>query len=205
MSGEVRVQPKLVGIAARCVMLTPVGESPDAELREALNRPDLLVIATDNVYVALAEICAACRQDVARMKTGSRGEGLILLLAYPDRLSDPAALVHSVERYAPQTAVWMFDPSGSPRLRAAKVEDLAGWDRRAAGAPTVEGKPMPRGFPGRSESVSKLSAAPRPAEVDARREPGKDRQDGGLLSEEELAMLLAVDTPGVHNEHDRPS
>ena len=203
-------------------MLPPPHETPDAELREALNRPDLAVSCTDNLYVALAELCASSRQDVERMKTGSRGEGLILLLAYPERLSDPAALVHTVERYAPQTAVWMFDPASTPRLRAVKVEDLAAWDSRGsslapgsldakaaqstpAAVTTLNAAGSPRNSLGRSEGLRKLSAEPMPVQVDPRREAGKDRQDGGLLSEEELAMLLAVDTPSVHNEHDRPS
>jgi hypothetical protein len=198
-------------------MLTPPGETPDGELREALNRPDLHVTGTDNEYVALAEVCAACRHDVERMKAGSRGAGLILLLAYPQRLSDPAGLVHAAERYAPQTAVWMFDPASVPRLRAVKVEDLASWERATTaaqtrpaptapmGGPALAAAANPRVSPGRGASNKQLSAIPAPDSVDPRREAGKDRQDGGLLSEEELAMLLAVESPGVHNEHDRPS
>jgi hypothetical protein len=162
------------------------------------------------VYVALAELCAAARQDADAMRAGQKSSGLILLLAHPLRLTDPASLVHAAERYAPHASVWMFDPSGTPRLRAAKTEDVESWATAQMPRSVAASKPvLPVIPPGRAAGVraegaeSKLSVQSEPPIASANREFGKSRQDGGLLSSEELAMLLALDAGGGHNEHDR--
>lgn len=205
---------QLVGISARCVLLTPAKTSPDRELLEALNRPDLALISTDNVYLALAELCSAARRDVESLKAGKKGEGLILLLSHPMRLADPAAVVHTAERYAPHASVWLFDPSSTPRLRAVTIEDLTAWTKASEGKAPVasmggaaavgSGLGSPKISPGRG-AAKELSGDRIDRKFAPGRETGKDRQDGGLLSSEELAMLLAVDPPGAHNEHDRSS
>lgn len=198
---------QLVGIAARCVLLAPPGSSPDPELLEALNRPDLALVQTDNIFIALAELCAAARRDVETLRAGGRGDGLILLLSHPGRLNDPASLVHAAERYAPHASVWLFDPAGTPRLRAVRVDDVTAWmqaaEAKAAKAVAAASAiSIPKISPGRDE-LRQLSG-PRPERTSPySREIGKDRQDSEILSTEELAMLLAVDPPGVHNEHDR--
>lgn len=203
---------QLNGISARCVLLCPQRHGPDSELLEALNRPDLALIRTDNVYVALAELCAAARREVRAMNAGERSEGLILLLSHPTKLSDPAALVRTAERYAPHASIWLFDPAGSPRLRAVRVADVEGWaslsearppTNRAVSTPVVS-----RGQSANSagnRAADQLSAESRTRKVALGSQDGKDRQAGGLLSSEELAMLLAIDPLGGDNDDDRPS
>ncbi len=183
---------QLNGIAARCVLLCPPRMTPETELLDALNRPDLALIRTDNVYVALAELCAAARREVKAMKAGERTEGLILLLAYPTKLTDPAALVRTAERYAPHASIWLCDPAGTPRLRAVRVAE-----------PVV-----PRGqsaTPSRNCATEQLSAETSERKVAIGSQDGKDRQAGGLLSSEELSMLLAIDPLGGDNDDDRSS
>jgi hypothetical protein len=203
---------QLTGIAARCVLLHPPRESPESELLDALKRPDLAILSTDNVYVALAELCAAARQDADAMRAGQKSSGLILLLAHPLRLTDPASLVHAAERYAPHASVWMFDPAGTPRLRSAKAEDVESWAVAQLPRHPAPAKPgTPAVPPGRaavrreSRPGSELSVHDQHPIAPAPRDFGKSRQDGGLLSSEELAMLLALDAGGGHNEHDRSS
>jgi hypothetical protein len=210
------VKGQLNGISARCVLLSPPRTVPERELLDALNRPDLAMVRTDNVYVAFAELCAAARREVECMKAGQRGEGLILLLAYPTRLTDPAALVRTAERYAPHASVWLFDPSGTPRLRAVRVEDVEGWASSALAQDDSRVTPnrapsSPVVLPGRSAShgedrePAQLSVKSFDRKLALGREDGKDRQAGGLLSSEELSMLLAIDPLGGDNDDDRSS
>jgi hypothetical protein len=128
------------------------------------------------------------------------------------RLADAASLVHTVERYAQHTSVWMFDPSGAPRLRAAKAEDVESWASAQTPRPGTPPKdPSPAISPGRTAALradrpqSELSVHSRGSTAAQERDFGKDRHNGGLLSTEELAMLLALDAGGGHNEHDRSS
>jgi hypothetical protein len=203
---------QLNGIAARCVLLCPPRMTPETELLDALNRPDLALIRTDNVYVALAELCAAARREVKAMKAGERTEGLILLLAYPTKLTDPAALVRTAERYAPHASIWLFDPAGTPRLRAVRVADVESWaslsePRPAANRP-APAPVVPRGqsaTPSRNRATEQLSAETSERKVAIGSQDGKDRRAGGLLSSEELSMLLAIDPLGGDNDDDRSS
>jgi hypothetical protein len=210
------VTGQLNGISARCVLLSPPRTVPERELLDALNRPDLAMVRTDNVYVALAELCAAARREVECLKAGRRGEGLILLLAYPSKLTDPAALVRTAERYAPHASVWLFDPSSTPRLRAVRVDDVEGWTTLNSGeeeqrADANRRPSTPVVSPGR---VAMNGQRPEPESLSVEsfdrklalgREHGKDRQAGGLLSSEELSMLLAIDPLGGDNDDDRSS
>jgi hypothetical protein len=205
-----RLSVQLTGIAARCVLLHPPRETPDGELLDALKRPDLAILSTDNVYVALAELCTAARQDADAMRSGHKASGLILLLAHPLRLTDPALLVHTVERYAPHASVWMFDASSVPRLRAAKAEDVESWASAQTPRPYTPPKATnPAISPGRTAALRserplpELSGHTNGPITSQHRDFGKDRHNGGLLSSEELAMLLALDAGGGHNEHDR--
>ena len=174
------------------------------------------MVHTDNVYVALAELCAAARREVECLKAGQRGEGLILLLAYPTRLTDPASLVRTAERYAPHASVWLFDPSCTPRLRAVRVEDVEGW--ASANAACDESRTAPNSTPpspvvspgrtaenGQNRAVGQLSVESFDRKLALGREHGKDGRAGGLLSSEELSMLLAIDPLGGDNDDDRSS
>lgn len=212
----------LAGIVARCVLLTPKGVRPDADLLAALDRRDLTLVRHDSEFTAIAEICRCARDDADAIRRGRRGEGLILLLMHPHRLNDPAGLVHAVERYAPHAAIWMFASTGSPRLRAVTVNDVAGWVSREP----ARAEPVPA-MPPAARSVSAEPWASRPAPMPPtliqpkplpmadrapfsdvpthpRREPacqdGVFGSSGQGLSSEELSMLLADDPESSQNE-----
>ncbi len=195
-------------------MLAPGGVEVDAELFAALDRRDLAITKCEAELVAFAYLCRHAQQSVSDTRQGHRGEGLILLLVQPLRLEDPAALVHAVERYAPHAAIWMFDPSSSPRLRAVKVEDVVAWsaapppptristDRTSmamGGMPVVSrGDSLPRSGAA-IEQKPRLSGHENGGKPTESRYPAGNGENGQLLTTEELSMLLADDAEGAHN------
>ena len=195
-------------------MLAPGGTEVDAELFAALDRRDLAITKCESELVAFAYLCRHAQQGVADTRQGHRGEGLILLLVQPLRLEDPAALVHAVERYAPHAAIWMFDPSSTPRLRAVKVEDVVAWSaapppptRISADRPTMglgntpvvsRGESTPRSGNG-SEPKPRLSVHENGGNPTESRYPAGTGESGQLLTTQELSMLLADDAEGAHN------
>lgn len=195
-------------------MLAPSGVEVDAELFAALDRRDLAITKCEAELVAFAYLCRHAQQSITDTRQGHRGEGLILLLVQPLRLEDPAALVHAVERYAPHAAIWMFDPSSSPRLRAVKVDDVVAWSaapppptRISADRPTLSLNCMPVVSRGESTPRSGNSSEPKPrlsgqensGKQTESRYPAGNGENGQLLTTEELSMLLADDAEGAHN------
>ncbi len=193
-------------------MLAPSGVEVDPELFAALDRRDLAITKCEAELVAFAYLCRHAQQGVSDTRQGKRGEGLILLLVQPLRLEDPAALVHAVERYAPHAAIWMFDPSSSPRLRAVKVDDVVAWS--AAPPPPTRisidrhsRTPVPVLSLGQSNPTAGVLAEPKPrlsghengGHTSESRYAAGNGENGQLLTTEELSMLLADDAEGAHN------
>lgn len=116
-------------VAADCVLVHPAGAEPSGELRDALARHRIGVRRATSNFDALAQL--------AKLSRSALGRPCILLLAHPTRLDRPAELMAAAQRYTPGAACWVFDPSSSPRLRAATTDDAKAWDARPATRPGV--------------------------------------------------------------------
>jgi hypothetical protein len=127
-----------VSAHAECVLLHPSGEEPSAELRAALVRHGVRLTRARSTYDALSELCR-----LGRSTGGQATSPVILLLAHPERLHEPALLYKAAQRYAPQASCWIFDPEGSPRLRAVVPEDVEHWS--PSGIERLVARPTPSG------------------------------------------------------------
>lgn len=201
------------------MMLLPRGVEPDRDLLAALTRRELDVRRCDSALVAFAQLV----RHAAEVRDGRASSvGQILLLVEPHKLGDPAGLIRAVEHYAPKVASWLFDASGTPKLRAVQAGDVEAWAERAqarresadtkpfeaewatplrlvagingAGSENRAAQPVPE----RSVAVGPVqvrSAAPASPSSPAR----ATGTLGQLLSSDELAMLLASDRTIGHN------
>jgi len=184
------------------------GMDPPAELLEALARRGVEVTATTSAFGALAEICLFERQ-ATQAGAGPRPTGVVLL-ASPDELDDPAALVRAVQSYASGTSCWVFEPGGREPLRAVGRLDMEAWSPVVvideAISRSLSGSGRAGRAPGSGASAAGLrlsAAAPRTdegdgeaaraADDDERTEPPTPSQS--LLTDDELAMLLGDDEP----------
>jgi hypothetical protein len=71
-----------------------------------------------------------------RLRT-ERNETTVLLLVEPESLDGLGELLSLRERYAPLGSVWVYEDTASPRLRAARPEELASW-KGAGDTPSSE-------------------------------------------------------------------
>jgi hypothetical protein len=108
------------GGQARCVVWRPRGTPLPGSLTNALTRPDFKVTECDNQYEAFASLC----------KAGEPGGQTVLLLVEPKTLPAMSDVGDAVDRYAPDTTLWVFETMPSPQIRAVTPEDRAAWDRR---------------------------------------------------------------------------
>lgn len=204
----------------RCVLWVARGRDPDAELMGALSRGGLTVEPCSNPYEALARLCLASRRKPDPAKT----RAVILLAADPDTLESLGEVTQIADRCARGSAVWVFD-SPTRRLHAATPTDLARWQgvevrtgsalRSAAGsggaAQRVAPAPTPaaaRPVPSPALRLAGQGSLPPAPKEEAAATPDKSRSDtpaeadprpAGLLSDEELEMLLSPHDPPAQN------
>mgnify|MGYP007037743228 CR=1 FL=1 len=168
-----------------------------------------MVPRTDR-YGAVAEVFA-----VGRGRSGAR---VVLLLVEPRGLESAARVTEMVERGLSSATVWMFEASANPGLRAVVASDVDAWreaERNAAAddvgggcfvaAPEVaraesrvevRGEPRVEVVAGIRERVVRVNGAAGHAKIEpAAPEAAKGAASNGkgLLSQEELAMLLGDD------------
>jgi len=201
----------------RCVLWMERAGMSDAELLGALERKGLSVETSTNAFDAIARLCLASRPSA----DSSRPTAAVLLLCDPDRLHDAGEVARLAAKYAPKSKTWIFD-SATRRLRAATAEDSARWSGtevrfgsavRAHGATVVAQEPQAQARgPSPRKSTPALRLTGRgtlPPQPDAEPvlTPDKAGQAGtqdtsvphnnlaGLLTDEELAMLLSPDDP----------
>lgn len=193
---------------ARCVIWHAPGTDPPTELVAALDRRRVEVTAATSAFGALAELCVFER-EAARAQAGQPPTGVVLL-ASPDRLDDPAALVRAVQSYAGRTSCWVYQPGEREPLRAVTRHDVQAWSPapvidealtrvlsgldcadQAHGSGAYTGglrlsAPDPTTDDGRGEAASAVCDK-------ERTEPHPPSEN--LLTDDELAMLLADDEP----------
>jgi hypothetical protein len=182
----------------RCVVCHPVGAELPGELFASLSkRMGRITICTD-MYGALAECCLIER---ARDDQEARAGG-VLVIVHPRQMpeGDAARLVEAARNYAPSIALWRYDRSANPKLRAVVEEDVA--RAFALTSPTVS---TPAHDPGVTErpappvvqtrpigdfAPKQMNGAGRPPQQTPAR-PGA--RASSMLTEDELRMLLSND------------
>lgn len=197
----------------------------------ALNRRDIAVDRVQGTYRALAQVCLGerARRGTRERSADSAGESsaetgqqaMILLLVQPDSLAGLPVMIDAVDRYAPHTVWWAYEPKAQPQLRAVSTDELRKritppkpiepgvqtgqvtpqgivWSSQtseSASSSRVVGRDLP--LRAKSPPVLRLSGEGAPlsepktdSQIEADQPPTNIRQ---MLSEEELAMLLAED------------
>lgn len=162
--------------SARCVVWHERGGGLDPDLGSTLARMQgFRVVRCDSDLQAFAQVCAASRA----------GERVALLLVEPSRLTGLSHALAATATYTPQVQIWRFEAGAAKTLAAyTSVPKPVATET----TPPTRMK-MPAGPPRlrlAGEGASPSVPAPEPAnDEDAPRTP--------LLTDEELAMLLATD------------
>jgi hypothetical protein len=167
---------------------------PPAELLESLRLRSVTVVRRADAFGAMAEL----------IRLEASTAPLILLVLEPDSAPRAAELARSVERYAPHAVCWRYDAGLKPALRGfvPPPEAPAPRDEHRARGPKGSGEPRLRlaGVEAPAASANGRRSEPVESGASARMEgpsdPAPDRP-ADLLSEAELAMLLATDPPGT--------
>jgi hypothetical protein len=124
------------GGQAKCVVWRAKGSPLPGPLANALTRPDFQVTECDNQFEAVARLC----------KARDPSSQTVLLLVEPKVLPAMSEVGDIIDRYAPDTTLWVFESQPAPQIRAVTPADRAAWEREtpvayAAGAETA---PPPR-------------------------------------------------------------
>lgn len=178
----------------RCVVWRPEGRQIPPDLVTALTRRGLAMREVSDRYRALAAWIAA------EAEAGDRGFG-VLILVEPSGLEGVGGLVRAGDRFLHRRAVWVYDaPEGEAkfRLRAVRSAEVEAWLESEAGvreqAEPVPQRPQVWGPKLRLTGEGDGVVQPARASSD-HDEDGEGPNDEGVLSEEELEMLLAEDPP----------
>ncbi len=128
----------------RCVICHPATAELPGELLTSLSRRmGRMTICTD-IYAALAECCLIQHEQAQAGKgdAGGAKPGAVLVIVHPRHMPDAGGvrLVEAARNYAPGVALWRYDRSANPKLRAVVEEDVA------TGFATTE-TPMARTMP----------------------------------------------------------
>ncbi|MFZ4572761.1 MAG: hypothetical protein ACOYN0_00095 [Phycisphaerales bacterium] len=176
--------------STRCVIWHPRRQPVDPELIGALRTKSIeLSQRADNEFAAFAAVCTLAKAADAPRNS------VVLLIVEPRSHPSAGSLTRLMQKYPLNAAVWVYDRTTSPRLRAASPRDF-GEASSPAPAPVLrsvevpklrlagdEQGPLEQGplEQGPMEKVSMVQARPQPT------------QPAHLLTDEELALLLATD------------
>lgn len=160
---------------------------PPALLLKALAARKIAAVPVQSSFRALAELCKG---------------GAALVIVHPEAMVDAPAVWEARARYAPGARLWMYGPASAPKLRAIVEEDVAGWLRivvtpRPEVVPARAAVPQPRPVsapPPRLKLAGDGEVPPEAAPAEEGEGAAKDSR-AGLLSAEELRMLLGDDEP----------
>lgn len=173
------------GVEPRVALWHAPGVEPPPLLLNALAARKIAAVPVQSSFRALAELC--------------RG-GAALVIVHPETMADAAAVWEARARYAPGARLWMYGPASNPKLRAIVEEDVAGWltvvvTPRPEAAPPRPAAPQPRpAAPPRLKLAGDGEVPPEAAPVEDGDGAAKESR-AGLLSAEELRMLLGDDEP----------
>lgn len=195
----------------RCVICHPATAELPGELLTSLSRRmGRMTICTD-IYAALAECCLFQREASQHVSengaAGSTGKpAAVLVLVHPRHIPDAGAvrLVEAARSYAPSVAIWRYDRSANPKLRAVVEEDVvSGFATTRQDENAVRSVAVPMSAPkhvngtGHAPSVTPSSNGAPPSTASANGTSQAQRGGGAratsLLTEDELRMLLSGD------------
>ena len=95
---------------ARCVILTAAGQEP-RDLQALIHQRRWEPISTDDAYKAMAELCLEERMQASRAAWGlqrARGLALVIVRTTRNEAGRDESLVHAVQKYLPETAIWRY-------------------------------------------------------------------------------------------------
>jgi hypothetical protein len=197
----------------RCVIWHGATAELPGELLNSLSKRMLRMTVCTDAYSALAHCALIERTRQAEIRAGSvLPLGGVLVLVQPTQLARIAEAMESIHLYGPSIALWSYDRSANPKLRAVVDDDVASWIARmpvsahstrtngfAASASVQAGVASgARSRPTLSNPVTTpANGAGHPAATGGEGNPRagqtNGRRGGSLLTEEELRMLLAPD------------
>jgi hypothetical protein len=118
-----------------CVIWHKAAAKLRPELLAALNRPGFSLQITDHPIDAVASVLSV---SAAAVRAGERKGLVVLVLVEPESLPDALEVSQAMYRYAPAAVLWLFDPAGSPQLRAVRSTDIERWRAAVAETPVPE-------------------------------------------------------------------
>lgn len=166
--------------AIRCVVLLRDAGGTPADLDASLRSRGVTPTRCTSVYAALSELCAE------RTPTA-------LIVVEPEQTPGAMDLVDAATRYASHATLWRYDASSPQRLRAfaAPAAGAGGGGAPEIVVPARHARPKLRLAP--ADDAPPARAVLHPPHQSA--PDGPARPPASLLSEDELAMLLARDEP----------
>jgi hypothetical protein len=173
-------------LRTHAVVLCMPGQSPPEILVTALQKRRVQPLATDDAFQAMVLLARAGLVDEGRPPA------LIVVEPSSQNAGPLEELTRVLRRRQPGVALWRFDSNAQPPLRAFSASgfsDHASHSNGAAnGDPRVVVAPRGRPSPARPGVPPQLRLTDGPAVHDR-----PEEAPSALLSEEELAMLLADD------------
>lgn len=195
----------------RCVIChAATAELPGELLTSLSRRMGRMTICTD-IYGALAECCLFQREASQHAsENGSAGgagkPAAVLVLVHPRHIPDAGAvrLVEAARSYAPSVAIWRYDRSANPKLRAVVEEDVvSGFATSRQDENATRSVVVPMSAPkhangtGHAPSMAPSCNGAPPTAASANGTAQAQRGGGAratsLLTEDELRMLLSGD------------
>lgn len=103
------------------------GTSLPGDLVASLERRGVLISSCTSAYAAISWAALMERENDQRTDNPAERDSLVMVLVCPRALARPAEFIDAMERYAPRTACWWYDPRANPRLRAVVDADVDQW------------------------------------------------------------------------------
>lgn len=177
---------------------------PPRELLKSLTNKGVAPMLCRSAFGAMAEICL-----LGTIGRGPPG-GAILLISEPSEVRGKRAVLTACMRYAPWLRLWVYQSEATVQLRPLDINHLVGntgdssdtlhMHAQVLHNPAKALKPRPSGgLRGESSWTLKLTGESANAgsvagiRSDSRRDEEESMRPSGLLSDEELGMLLADD------------
>lgn len=182
-----RSEPARSAGAVRCVVLCAKGDHPPEVLLAALQKRGLEPESASDPFRAMLALTRQPPSD----DLGATGRPPALIVVEPERFASATLedLLDAAPRRAPGLVIWEYDERARPPLRARLAPARSSPPAPPTNAPparSVETRPR------RPEAPLRLTGERLPVPPGA---PPVDDTPENLLSEEELTMLLADETP----------
>ncbi len=171
-------------------------------LTEALARSGCAAVHAESEFEAMVELCR-----------GSRGGVNVLLVVEPSTQPAMGEVLEVADRYVPDVVLWAYEASPSPQIRAVSGVERSAWRAQPRRWPAPPSEPREtKGAKPALRLTGVASEAAEPPQTEAKPLKSHNKVVGGgekqetrperpahLLTDEELAMLLAIDPGKAHN------